>query len=84
MRILSPGNYTAVVSGKNETTGIGLVEVYDLAQSASAQLANISSRGFVDTGDMRLSAASSPVEVPPAHQRESSSVRLVHRLAIRE
>jgi len=27
------------------------VEVYDLAQSANARLGNISSRGFVDTGD---------------------------------
>ncbi len=27
---LSPGNYTAIVSGVGDTTGIGLVEVYDL------------------------------------------------------
>jgi hypothetical protein len=27
---LSPGRYTAVVSGVNNTIGIGLVEVYDL------------------------------------------------------
>jgi hypothetical protein len=27
---LPPGNYTAIVRGVNETTGIGLVEVYDL------------------------------------------------------
>ena len=26
---LQPGNYTAVLSGKNNTTGVGLVEVYD-------------------------------------------------------
>ena len=32
-------------------TGIGLVEVYDLDQAADSQLANISTRGFVDTGD---------------------------------
>ena len=48
---LSPGSYTAVLAGKNGGTGIGLVEVYDLAQSANSRLANISSRGFVDTGD---------------------------------
>ncbi|PYI94483.1 MAG: hypothetical protein DME97_00465 [Verrucomicrobia bacterium] len=48
---LSPGSYTAVLAGKNGTTGIGLVEVYDLAQGANSRLANISSRGFVDTGD---------------------------------
>ena len=54
VRILAPGNYTAVVSGKNASTGIGLIEVYDLAQSASSQIANISSRGFVEAGDNAL------------------------------
>ena len=48
---LPPGNYTAVLAGKNGGTGVGLVEIYDLAQGANSQLANISSRGFVDTGD---------------------------------
>src|SRR5262249_40662339 len=48
---LAPGPYTAVVAGKNGGTGIGLVEVYDLDQAADSQLANISTRGFVDTGD---------------------------------
>ena len=28
---LSPGNYTATVLGKNGTTGIALVEVYDVS-----------------------------------------------------
>jgi len=27
---LRPGNYTAIVRGVNDTTGVGLVEVYDL------------------------------------------------------
>jgi hypothetical protein len=27
---LGPGNYTAIVRGLNNTTGVGLVEVYDL------------------------------------------------------
>ncbi len=48
---LAPGNYTAVVRGKNGSTGVGLVEGYDLAQEAASQLANISTRGFVDTGE---------------------------------
>lgn len=54
VRTLAPGNYTAVVRGKNDTIGIGLVEVYDLSQRANSKLANISSRGFVDTGDNGL------------------------------
>ena len=48
---LEPGSYTAIVRGKNDTTGIGLVEVYDLDETANSELANISTRGFVDTGD---------------------------------
>jgi hypothetical protein len=48
---LNPGAYTAVLAGKNQTIGIGVVEVYDLDQAANSKLANISSRGFVDTGD---------------------------------
>jgi uncharacterized protein (DUF1800 family) len=33
---LSPGNYTAIVRGVNNTTGIALVEMYDLDQPPSA------------------------------------------------
>jgi hypothetical protein len=50
VRTLAPGAYTAVMRGRNNTTGIGLVEIYDVDQSYS-ELANISSRGFVDLGD---------------------------------
>jgi hypothetical protein len=51
VQILGPGNYTAVLSGKNNTTGIGLVEVYDQSPASTAQLSNISSRGHVGTGN---------------------------------
>lgn len=44
-------SYTAILAGKNGGTGIGVAEIYDLNQSASSELANISSRGFVLTGD---------------------------------
>jgi hypothetical protein len=40
-----------VVRGKDGATGVGLVEVYDLGMGANSKLANISTRGFVDTGD---------------------------------
>jgi predicted methyltransferase MtxX (methanogen marker protein 4) len=46
---LSPGSYTAIVRGKNNRTGIGLVEVYDLDSSVDSTLANISTRGLVQT-----------------------------------
>jgi hypothetical protein len=49
---LAPGMYTVVVKGKNNGTGIALVEVYDADASATApKLINISTRSFVGTGD---------------------------------
>ena len=48
---LQPGSYTVFEAGKNGTTGIGLVEVYDLDTAANAKLSNISTRGLVGTGD---------------------------------
>lgn len=49
VRTLTPGAYTAVVRGKGNTAGIGLVEVYDLDQATNSKLANIATRGFVET-----------------------------------
>jgi CSLREA domain-containing protein len=43
--------YTAIVRGLNRGTGVGQVEVYDLDEKANSQLANISTRGLVQTGD---------------------------------
>jgi hypothetical protein len=48
---LAPGAYTALLTGKNNTTGVGLVEVYDNDTGAASQLANIATRGFVQTGN---------------------------------
>jgi sugar lactone lactonase YvrE len=48
---LDPGLYTAMVRGVNDTTGIGLVEVYDLDTTVDSKLANVSTRGLVQTGD---------------------------------
>jgi len=47
---LQPGSYTAIESGKSGTTGVGLIELYDLDAVANAHLSNISTRGFVQTG----------------------------------
>jgi hypothetical protein len=47
---LPPGSYSAVVSGKNGGTGIGLVDVYELDATTSI-FQNLSTRGFVGTGD---------------------------------
>jgi hypothetical protein len=43
--------YTVVLRGKNDSTGVGLVEIYDLNPAATSKLVNISSRGFVGTDD---------------------------------
>jgi hypothetical protein len=48
---LPPGNYTAIVRGINSTTGIGLVDVYDLSAIPASILGNISTRALVQTGD---------------------------------
>ncbi|MEO7167166.1 MAG: matrixin family metalloprotease [Spartobacteria bacterium] len=47
---LAPGNYTVVVSGVNNSSGVGLVESYTL-DAGSAHAGNISTRGRVGTGD---------------------------------
>ncbi|MGI8957393.1 MAG: beta strand repeat-containing protein [Chthoniobacterales bacterium] len=44
-------NYTAILKGTQGTTGVGLVEAYDLDTTADSKLANISTRGLVDAGD---------------------------------
>jgi CSLREA domain-containing protein len=43
--------YTAVVRGVGDGIGVGLVEVYDLDRSVDSELANISTRGLVQTGE---------------------------------
>jgi N-acetylneuraminic acid mutarotase len=48
---VAPGNHTAVVNGVNSSTGVGLLEVYDLEAGSDSALANISTRGFVQTGN---------------------------------
>ena len=51
--VTGSGQYTAIVSGSGGGTGVGLMEVYDLDDplTTTSQLANISTRGFVSTGD---------------------------------
>jgi hypothetical protein len=56
VKSLAPGAYTAVLAGKGATTGIGVVEVYDLDTSVDSKLANIATRGRVDQGDNVLIA----------------------------
>lgn len=48
---LQPGSYTAVVRGVGGETGLGLIEAYDLSSGGNSLLANISTRGRVETGE---------------------------------
>ena len=51
LETLAPGPYTAIMSGSNNGTGVALIEAYDLETGSDSKLANISSRGKVDSGD---------------------------------
>ena len=48
---LNPGAYTAIVHGVNNSTGNALFEAYDLDDTAGSKFGNISTRGFVQTGN---------------------------------
>jgi len=48
---LPAGAYTAIVSGADGGTGIGLVEVFEADNNSVSEISNISARGLVQTGD---------------------------------
>ncbi|MBA2269735.1 MAG: hypothetical protein H0W20_03940 [Chthoniobacterales bacterium] len=90
---LTPDSYTAVMRGVGETVGIGLVEAYDLNRAANSKLANISTRGLVQTdpnamigGFIVLGSASQKVlirglgpSLPFAGKLENPTLQLVDR-----
>jgi hypothetical protein len=52
VQTLAPGNYTIILRDKDTSAArLGIVEIFDVAPAANSQLANLSSRGFVGTGD---------------------------------
>jgi arylsulfate sulfotransferase len=51
VRTLEPGAYTVIVTGKDATAGIGLVDVYDILPFTTTKFVNMSTRGSVGTGD---------------------------------
>src|SRR5439155_25645406 len=46
-----PGSFTAILRGKNGGSGVGLIEMNDLRTGAASKLTNVSTRGFVGTGE---------------------------------
>jgi hypothetical protein len=51
IRTLDPGAYTAIVRGKNDQQGVGMVEIYDIDGAIDPRLGNLSTRAFVGEGD---------------------------------
>ena len=48
---LDPGAYTVILKSKSASTGVGLVEIYDLDPAGSSRLGNLSTRASVQNGD---------------------------------
>ena len=51
LAILPPAAYTAILTGKNNTAGVGIVEIFDNSQGVDSQLGQISTRGLVQGGN---------------------------------
>ena len=79
VQTLAPGAYTVIVTGKNPTPGIGLVELYDLSPLSNSKLGNMSTRGSVGTAITCLSVA---LSLETWEARPSSCAPLVHRSLI--
>jgi hypothetical protein len=47
---LEPGTYTVIIRGQDNSSGVGLLEVYDVDRAVASRLANISGRASVETG----------------------------------
>ena len=56
MAELGSAGFTAIVRGKNDTAGAGLLEIYDVNQAADSRLANISTRGYLDAPGSNITA----------------------------
>jgi hypothetical protein len=68
---LGSGSYTAAISGTDGSSGIGLAEVYLDESAAPVRILNLSTRGFVGTGDSIL--------IPGFVVQGSSPLRLLVR-----
>lgn len=66
VQTLNPGSYTVVAGSVDGSTGLGLIEAYDLAPESSSELANVSTRGSVGTGDNVLISGVIVGQIDPA------------------
>jgi hypothetical protein len=53
INVYATGNYTVLLRGAAEGSGVGLIEIYDLSPETGS-LTNVSTRGFVETGDRAM------------------------------
>ena len=53
---LQPGTYTAIIRGQGNSSGVGLLEVYDVDRTTTSRVANLSGRASVQTGSNVLIA----------------------------
>jgi len=51
---LAPGAYTVIARSQDGTSGVGLVEAYDVSPTSNSKLGNLSTRGFVGLGEDAL------------------------------
>jgi hypothetical protein len=51
VQTLAPGGYTVILRGMGMTSGVGLLEIYDLNPGVDSKLANLSTRAFIATGN---------------------------------
>jgi len=72
---LAPGAYTAAVKGKDNTSGVALIEIYDLDQDTDSKLANVSTRAFSSTGENVIIAGFLLNDPPAAGTRSRIIVR---------
>ena len=72
---LAPGNYTAILRGKDN--GTGLVEVYDISGTFSSRFVNIATRSRVNEGDNGAMIAGFIVAAP--ENQPGSAQRIVLR-----
>ena len=61
---LDPGLYTAIVRGVDGAQGIGIVEAFKQSSGSGGDLSNISTRGFIGTGDQVLIGGVIVIEEP--------------------
>ena len=73
---LSPGAYTAQVSGVNNATGVAILEIYDV--SGSARLMNLSTRAVVGSSILAAAMTAPAIWITRNSLTERSEYSVIH------